>query len=73
MYFDLTLLKTSIEAMMCPKHGRHPKAVLNKQGTISITACCDEFRDTCNRVKEDGYITIAERKADNRLMGYYDY
>lgn len=72
MHFEMTLVKSAIEAKTCPIHGRHPRVSLGKHGKVSITTCCDTFQEICSGVVDEEYITIAERKANNSHIRYTD-
>ena len=50
---DTEELMREILSKMCPYHGRHPNITLDKEWKLTVSACCNEFKEMIEAIKKN--------------------
>ena len=50
---DTEGLMREILSKICPYHGRHPNISLDKEWKLTVSACCIEFKEMMEAIKEN--------------------
>lgn len=42
--YDFEIIKSELEKMTCPEHGKNPSVELVPEGKLRLHCCCDPFK-----------------------------